>query len=71
MQALKLNKFLETFDNFSPNEKEYIFEVINKQLTEESRIKIVKRVNEARTNLKKVRVKSGNFKELFQDLEND
>lgn len=53
MEALKLNKFLETFDNFSSNEKEYIFEVINKQLSEESRKKIIKRVKEARTNLKK------------------
>ena len=46
MEALKINKFLETFENFSSNEKEYVFEVINNQLSKESRKRIIKRVKE-------------------------
>ncbi|MBP9191274.1 MAG: hypothetical protein KBF96_01860 [Ignavibacteria bacterium] len=71
MEALKINKFLETFENFSSNEKEYVFEVINNQLSKESRKRIIKRVKESRSNLKKGKVKTGNLEELYKDLEND
>ena len=68
---IKINKFLETFENFSSNEKEYVFEVINNQLSKESRKRIIKRVKESRSNLKKGKVKTGNLEELYKDLEND
>lgn len=71
MQALKLNKFLETFDNFSSNEKEYILEIISKQFSEESRRKIFKRVKEARINFKKGKVKTGGLKDLYKDLDHE
>ena len=71
MEALKINKFLETFENFSSNEKEYVFEVINNQLSKESRKRIIKRVKESRSNPKKGKVKTGNLEELYKDLEND
>ena len=71
MHALKLNEFLEIFDNFTSNEKEYILEIINKQVADDNRRKIIKRVKEARMNFKKGKVKSGNLKALYQDLENE
>ena len=71
MQAIKINEFLETFDKFTSNEKEYVLEIISKQISENNRKKIIKRVKESRSNLKNGKVKSGELKDLFQDLENE
>ncbi|MDQ3022091.1 MAG: hypothetical protein M3R36_16190 [Bacteroidota bacterium] len=71
MEALKLNKFLESFDKLAVEEKEYAIEIINKQMSEENRNKIIKRVNESRANLKKGNYKKGSVKNLYNDLEND
>jgi len=71
MEALKLNKFLESFGKLALDEKEYALEIISKQISDENRKKIVKRVKESKVNLKKGNVKKGSVEDLFNDLEND
>ncbi|MBK8549561.1 MAG: hypothetical protein IPL53_00325 [Ignavibacteria bacterium] len=71
MEALKLNKFLESFGKLENDEKEYALEIINKQMSDDNRKKIVNRVKESRANLKKGNVKKGSIKDLYKDLEND
>jgi len=51
--------------------KEYAFEVIQKQLMEAKRDAIADRAGQAKTSLKKGRVKKGGLKDLREDLESD
>jgi hypothetical protein len=71
VEALKLNKFLESFGKLALDEKLYALEIINKQISEENRKKIVKRVKESRANLKKENFKKGSVEDLYKDLEDD
>ncbi len=71
MEALKLNKFLESFDKLAIEEKEYAFEIIAKQMSDENRKKIIKRVKASRINQKKGNYKEGSIKDLYSDLESD
>jgi DNA-binding transcriptional regulator GbsR (MarR family) len=52
-------------------DKEYVAEIIRKQVIELKREKLTQRVEEAKMNLKKGFVKSGDIKELLEDLESD
>lgn len=71
MEALKLNKFLESFDKLANEEKEYAFEMITKQMSDQDRKKIIKRAKESRLNQKKGNYKEGSIKDLYNDLESD
>jgi len=52
-------------------DKEYVVEVIEKQLIEAKRAAIAKRAKEAMVNLRKGNTKIGDVKELYKDLESD
>jgi len=69
MEILKLNKFLESFENLKSEEKEYALEIINKKMSDENRRKIIKRVKQSRANIKKGNYKEGSVKDLYDDLE--
>ncbi len=71
MNTLKLNEVLEGFGKLPNEEKEYAVEIINKQMVEENRKKIIKRVGQARLNQKKGNFKEGSINDLYEDLEND
>lgn len=71
MEALKLNKFLESFEKLETDEKEYAIEVINKKMSDENRKKIIDRVKEVKRNIRKGKVKKGSADDLYKDLEND
>lgn len=71
MQTLNLNKFLESFNYLTLDEKEYVLSIFKKQIIELKRDEIEHRAKEAKTNLKRKKVKSGGFNELYKDLEND
>lgn len=71
MHTLKLNEVLEGFGKLPNEEKEYAVEIINKQMIEENRKKIIKRVGQSRLNQKKGNFKEGSIKDLYEDLEND
>ncbi|MBC8394848.1 MAG: hypothetical protein H8E17_20055 [Deltaproteobacteria bacterium] len=71
MGATDINKVIEVFNLLPMDEKEYVADVLNKQLIEFRREKIANRADEARKNLKEGDVKSGTFQDLYEDLEND
>ncbi len=66
-----LNNVISNFDKLSLNDKEYVTEVIEKQLIEAKRDATARRTRGALTNLKKGNVKKGNIKDLHKDLELD
>ena len=66
-----INKVIDSFVNLPLNDKEYIFDIIRKQILEEQRNEIAIRAKQARINYKNKKVKKGHLKELFKDLEGD
>jgi hypothetical protein len=71
MTTTEMNRVIEGFNLLSFDEKEYIADIIQKQLIEYRREQIADRAAEARENFKKGKVKTGSVKDLFRDLEND
>jgi len=69
MSNTALNKLIEDFSHLPLNDKEYVIDVIKKQLVETKRNAIAKRAKEAMSNLKKGNTKTGTVKELYKDLE--
>jgi ribosomal protein S1 len=71
MTSTTLDKLIDDFKQLSLDDKEYVIDVIRKQLIEAKREAIAKRAKEAMANLKKGKVKRGTVKELYRDLESD
>ncbi len=71
MSNTTLNKLIEDFSHLPLDDREYVIEVIKKQLIEAKRDNIAKRTKEAMANLKKGKIKRGTVKELYEDLESD
>ena len=67
----KINEIIEEFMNLSPEEKEYVAEIMEKQLIETKREKIARRAKEAMANYRNGKVRRGSVKELYEDLEGD
>jgi len=67
----KVNEVIEGFMGLSYEDKEYAVEIVEKQLVEIKREKIAQRAKEAMANYRKGKVKAGNVKELYEDLEGD
>ena len=66
-----ISNLLSEFESLNLNDKEYVAEMIKKQLVECRREYLAARVSEARGNYKTGQVKKGSFNDLMQDLEND
>lgn len=66
-----LNEVLNEFNRLPLGEKEYVVEVMERQLIEAKREAIAKRAKKAMTNLRKGTVRKGTIKELYKDLESD
>jgi hypothetical protein len=71
MNDPNVNKVIEEFSHLPLEDKEYVAEIIRKQLTEVKRQKLAERAREARKNLKKLAVKTGTIKDLMEDLDRD
>jgi len=71
MRNTTLNKLIENFSHLPLDDREYLIEVIKKQLIEAKRDIIAKKAKEAMTNLKRRKIKTGTVKELYEDLESD
>jgi hypothetical protein len=71
MRSDTLNSVISNFDKLSLNDKEYVTEIIEKQLIEAKRDAIGRRTKGALANLKKGNVKKGKIKDLHRDLELD
>jgi hypothetical protein len=71
MKGATLNRIIDDFNELPFEDREYAIELIQKQLIEAKRERIVRRLKEAETNLKRGRVKRGTVDDLLKDLEND
>jgi hypothetical protein len=69
MNDSDINKVIEEFSHLPPEDKEYVAEIIGKQLIEVKRERLAERVLEARKNLEKGQVRSGTITDLMEDLE--
>lgn len=71
MVNMTLNKFIEDFITLPLEEKEYLLDIMKKQLIEAKRENIAQRTVECMDNLATGEVKRGTVKDLYEDLEND
>ena len=71
MGNTSVNEVIKEFVQLPSTDKEYVAEIIRKQVIELKREKLAQRAEEAKMNLKKGFVKSGGIKELLEDLESD
>jgi hypothetical protein len=61
---------IEDFAHLPLNDREYVVDIVKKQLIDARRDAIAKRANIASSNLKKGAIKKGSIKDLYKDLEN-
>jgi hypothetical protein len=66
-----INKVIDDFNHLPPEDKEYVAEIIRKQLIDIKREQIAERAKEARMNLVRGASKEGTLKDLMEDLERD
>lgn len=71
MSNTSVNEVIKEFGQLRSKDKEYVAEIIRKQVIELKRERLAQRAEEAKMNLKKGFVKSGGIKELLEDLESD
>jgi len=71
MSDSNIDKVIEEFRHLPLEDKEYVAEIINKQLIELKRGRLSERAKEARSNLEKGAVKTGGMAELVEDLDRD
>ncbi len=71
MSNTSVNEVINEFSQLPFIDKEYVAEIIRKQVIELKRESLAQRAEEAKMNLKKGVVKSGGIKELLEDLESD
>ena len=71
MSQTILHKVIEDFNHLSLDEREYVIDVVKKQVIEAKRDAIARRSKEAMANLKKGKIKTGTVKQLYEDLESD
>ena len=66
-----INTVLEEFGHLPYEDKEYVAEILRKQLARERRERLSVRAAEARANYKQGEIKRGSIEDLRKDLEND
>ena len=71
MNSSNINKVIEEFSHLPPEDKEYVAEIIRKQLIEAQRNRLSERAQEARLNLEVGSVKTGTLEDLMEDLDRD
>jgi hypothetical protein len=71
MDSSNIDKVIEGFNHLPPDDKEYVAEIIRKQLIELKRDRISERAREARMNLERGTVKTGTVTEFMEDLDSD
>jgi hypothetical protein len=69
MNSSNINKVIEEFSHLPPEDKEYVAEIIRKQLIEAQRNRLAERAQEARLNLEMGSVKTGTLEDLMEDLD--
>jgi len=66
-----VKNLIDEFIHLSLDDKEYVVEIIKKQLIEAKREAIAKREKTVMASFRKKMTKSGTVKELYKDLESD
>jgi hypothetical protein len=71
MNTSNISKVIEDFSHLPPEDKEYVVEIIKKQVIEEKRNRLAERAREARANFERGSAKMGTLKDLMEDLDSD
>ena len=71
MEGTGIDKVIEEFSHLPLADKEYVLEVITKQIIEAKRETLALRAAEALSNYEKGAVKKGSLTDLREDLERD
>ncbi len=71
MSTATVKNLIDEFIHLPLDDKEYVVEIIKKQLIEAKREAIAKREKTAMASFRKKMTKSGTVKELYKDLESD
>ena len=71
MNVKALNNIVENFQSLNSEDKEYTLELLQKQVNEEFRSKLLKTAKRAEKNYASGKSKSGSAQDLLSDLEND
>ena len=71
MKTTSINTVIEKFNSLLLEEKEFAIDIINKVYAEAAREAILKKSIKATENHKKGKLKNGNVRDLYKDLEND
>jgi hypothetical protein len=71
MNNSDINKVIEEFSHLPPEDKEYVAEIIRKQVIEVKRDRLAARAREAKENFERGAVKTGTLKDLTEDLDRD
>ncbi len=61
---------IEDFSHLALDDREYVVDVVRKQLIDARRDAIAKRATTASSNFKRSAIKKGSVKDLYKDLEN-
>ena len=69
MGGTTLNELIEEFGRLALDDKEYVVDILKKQLIEGKRDAIAKQAQGAVTNMAKGKVKTGTVKVFYEDLE--
>ena len=71
MDGMNVNRVINDFGHLPLEDKEYVAQIIEKQLVEAKRMAVAQRGKEAKDNFEKGLVKEGSVKDLQEDLESD
>ena len=71
MNNSNINKVIEEFSHLASEDKEYVAEIIRKQVIETKRNRLAERAREAKVNLERGFAKTGSLKDLMEDLDRD
>jgi len=71
MNNSNINKVIEEFSLLPQEDKEYVAEIIKKQLIEAKRNRLAERAREARGNFERGSAKTGALRDLMEDLDSD
>jgi hypothetical protein len=71
MNDSNIRKVIEEFSHLPPEDKEYVAEIIRKQLIEVKRNALADRAREARVNFERGSATSGTLQDLMEDLDSD
>ena len=71
MIKANISNIIEEFGHLPLEDREYVVDIVQRQLIDAKREALARRAREALVNFRKGAVKIGSVKDLYKDLEND